>query len=115
TAAGGSFVAGGSLTNQAALESAMADKFEAFGNFYIYSYLKTFAVKPPPPPPPPKGGGFLGQLQQLGQTIQSGASAYAGAAMTIQARHSAAVPFLRTAAEDVTRLFMSKLLANNLR
>lgn len=116
TAIGGSFVAGGSLTNQATLESGMADKFEAFGNFYIYSYLKTFVVKPtPPPPPPPSGGGYLGKVRQIGQTIQGEAAAVLNAVGTVHGRHSAAVPFLRTAAEDVAKLFTTKLLANNLR
>jgi hypothetical protein len=118
-ALGGTYAAG-TLTNQAAIETMMADKFEAFGNLYIYSYLKTFVIKPPtlpPAPPVPKGGGILENLKAAADTVKRGAataSAAASAAATIESLHHAAVPFLRTAAEDVAKLFMTKLLANNL-
>jgi hypothetical protein len=114
-AAIGGTLAAGSLTNKAALATAMADKFEAFGDFYMYSYLKTFAVKPPPPPPrAPKGAGLLGKLERLGQEALDEAKSVAGAGWTIRERHNAAVPFLRQAAEDVAALFMTKLLANRM-
>ncbi len=111
----GGVMAAGSLTNQSAVQTAMADKFEAFGYFYMFSYLKTFVVKPSvPPPPAPSGGGYLDKLKRYGEGLGGAAAGLAGDAKAIYDQQSAAVPFLRKAAEDVAALFMKKLLANNL-
>lgn len=125
-ALGGTYGTGGrgvvtTLTNQATVESLMADKIEGFGYFYMYNHLASVVVKTPPPPPPPKipkGGGILDEMKAVSDAIKSGVSA-AGAAASAGAKvlslHSAALPFLRPAAEEVAKLFMKKLLANNLR
>jgi hypothetical protein len=113
SAIGGTF-AGGSMTNQAAVETTMADKFEAFGSFYIVSYLKTFVVKVAPPPPPPPKPGFFGQVENLYEQAKGAAGAAVGAGSSMASSWLAARPFMRAAAEDVAKLFMSKLLANNL-